>query len=131
MNRIMKRMALPVGAAIILGSSGFAFMASNTVPESFAGQGQATISGYVVSNISYDLVTDLGHDGDVATSSIQWVNFTLNHKAKTVQAKVNDTNYNTCFNSSGDGVTWKCERQNAGHGAYTRDANTLVVVAAQ
>src|SRR5690348_10015694 len=117
MNRIVKRMAVPVGAAIILGSSGFAFMATNTVPESFAGQGQNTISSYVVSNISYDLTTDLGHNGDVATSSIQWVDFTLNQKAKTVQAKINGTNYNTCFNNSGDGETWRCEPQNAGHGA--------------
>jgi hypothetical protein len=53
MNRIMKRMALPIGAAIVLGSSGFAFMASNSVAASYAGQGQSDIAGFSVSNISY------------------------------------------------------------------------------
>src|SRR5690242_15269988 len=52
-NRIIKRMAVPVGAAIILGSSGFAFMASNTVAQSFVGEGQGDIAGYAVSGTSY------------------------------------------------------------------------------
>ncbi len=53
MNRIVKRMAVPVGAAIILGSSGFAFMASNGVEGSSLGEGQGGISGFQVSDISY------------------------------------------------------------------------------
>lgn len=53
MNRIVKRMAVPVGAAIILGSSGFAFMASNGVLPSSLGEGQGSISGFEVSDISY------------------------------------------------------------------------------
>ncbi|MGN6782477.1 MAG: hypothetical protein ACTHJH_13330 [Marmoricola sp.] len=131
MNRITKRLALPVVAAAVLGTSGYAFMASNSQPTSFAGQGLSTVAGYNVSNIHYDLVTDMGHNGDLATSSIQYVEFTLDHPAKTVGAKVNDTNYNLCFNTNGDAVNWKCEPQNAGHGTYTKDANSLVVLAAQ
>ena len=46
MNRVMKRMALPVGAALILGSSGFAYMASNGVERSYAGEGHGEIAGF-------------------------------------------------------------------------------------
>lgn len=53
MNRKMKRMALPIGAALILGSSGFAYMATNTVPQTFAGDGNGDIAGYTVSNVTY------------------------------------------------------------------------------
>lgn len=52
MNRIVKRLAIPLGAAAIIGTSGFAFMASNTVSPSYAGEGLSTVSGYTVTGIS-------------------------------------------------------------------------------
>ena len=53
MNRIIKRLAVPLSAAAVLGTAGFAYMASNSVAPSYAGQGTGTISGFVVSDISY------------------------------------------------------------------------------
>jgi hypothetical protein len=41
-----------VGAAV-LATGGFAFMASNSVAASSAGQGQAAVTGYTVSHIQY------------------------------------------------------------------------------
>ena len=37
---------------------GFGFAASNTVPASSAGDGEAVISGYTVSNVTYGLASD-------------------------------------------------------------------------
>ena len=50
---------LPIMALIlILVASAFAFAAGNSVPESGAGDGQGTISGYTVTNIDYTLNAD-------------------------------------------------------------------------
>jgi hypothetical protein len=59
MNRIMKRMALPVGAAIVLGSSGFAFMASNAFTNDIgAGEGVNNVAGYVTNGGNTQLCRD-------------------------------------------------------------------------
>lgn len=42
------------GGAAALGVAGFAFMASNTVAASSAGQGSMSVTGYTVSEISYN-----------------------------------------------------------------------------
>jgi len=41
--------------AVVLSAATYGFAAANTVDESFAGEGSDDISGYVVSNITYDL----------------------------------------------------------------------------
>ena len=43
---------------LVLVASAFAFAAANVVPESGAGDGSGTISGYTVSNIDYTLNAD-------------------------------------------------------------------------
>ena len=53
MNRIIKRVVLPLGAAAVVGSAGFAYMATNTVDPSNAGQGTGTVSGYHVYDVHY------------------------------------------------------------------------------
>lgn len=53
MNRIIKRMALPLGAATVLGTTGFAFMASNAVDVSHTGEGVHSVGGFTIENISY------------------------------------------------------------------------------
>lgn len=53
MNRTIKRLAIPLGAAAILGTSGFAFMASNTFSNTpGAGDSSIAASGYNISNES-------------------------------------------------------------------------------
>jgi hypothetical protein len=50
---------LPIMALIlVLVASAFAFAAGNSVPESGAGDGSGTISGYTVTNIDYTLNAD-------------------------------------------------------------------------
>lgn len=77
MNRIVKRLAVPLSAAAVLGTAGFAYMASNTVPESYAGSGQGTVSGYTVGNINYQ-TSGLNVDG---------VQFTLDQAAAPANVK--------------------------------------------
>ena len=52
MPRLARRLVL-LGGIAILALGGFAYMASNSVGASYAGQGTGPISGYTVSNISY------------------------------------------------------------------------------
>jgi hypothetical protein len=129
MKRITKRLAVPVGAAILLGSTGFAFMAANSVPETFAGNGSGPISGYVVSDVHYELVPDAFAPVVPGQESIQRVYFTLNHPATTVRAYVNDRMFKDCAQT--DNFRWRCTPENAGFGVLTEEANTLHVVAAQ
>jgi hypothetical protein len=68
MNRTMKRMALPIGAALILGSSGFAYMASNTFADvPGAGAGTTPISGYQISDVHFG-------GSDCAIQNSCWLN---------------------------------------------------------
>lgn len=137
MNRMIKRMAVPVGAAIVLGSSGFAFMASNSVPETFNGSGSGTISGYTVYDVHYVL--------DPSNLKIDGVQFNLNHAADAdnIRAAINDGNgshvYNNCANISGggshpapSGTRWNCDFSGgAGGNAVDYSSNKLIVTASQ
>lgn len=76
MNRIIKRLAVPLSAAAVLGTAGFAYMAGNTVPDTNAGAGAATISGYTVSNVHYT-VHDHGIAHEQASASVSAVTFDL------------------------------------------------------
>ena len=108
MNRTLKRLALPVGAAAILGTSGFAFMATNSVDQTYAGQGRALISGFSVSNIHYAFVNDTGNNPNL--DYIKSVSFTLDHHANTATADIRNNQswvpYHAC--SSSDGYTFTC-----------------------
>jgi hypothetical protein len=89
-------------AIIALSLSGFtyAFAAANTVPDTYAGDGQGTISGYVVSAIHYTLdATD--------PSKINTVDFTLDHAATLVKVKLvaAGTTYYGCTITGGTSVS--------------------------
>lgn len=49
------RVAIALGVLVLLSATAYGFAASNTVPENGAGDGQGTISGYAVTNITYTL----------------------------------------------------------------------------
>lgn len=128
MNRIMKRMALPVGAAIILGSSGFAFMASNTFAASpGAGAGSVAVSGYQVDNIHFSPCEN-------ASQNVCYVNGTVAKKsasepdAGTVAVKFNNTGWFTCTVASdySGPRPFTCDLR---PGLFTADENTLTVSA--
>lgn len=96
MNRTMKRLVIPAAAAAILGTSGFAFMASNSVAESFAGEGSATIAGFQVSNISYHqsegALTYVNFDADPAGN----LQHTSANDPAEAQIHFNGTGWYTC-----------------------------------
>lgn len=76
MSKLLRRVAIPGAAAAMIATSGFAFMATNSVPDSYAGTGDGTISGYQVSNIHYG--TAAKWPGGAYLKS---VSFDLNHAA--------------------------------------------------
>lgn len=136
MNRIIKRLAVPLSAAAVLGTAGFAYMASNTVPETHAGAGQGTISGYAVSNVHYKYVEN---DGNPNLNYIKSVTFTLDHSANQVSAQIKPNQatwvpYDSC--TSADHYTWTCENSTGAAAALnypggSPSASMLSVSAAQ
>jgi len=106
-----------VGAVVLLtalgGGAAYAFTASNTVPNSYAGQGTSTVSGYTVYNIDYGTcsTTDVQclqplnttHAGD-AQDGIDSVSFQLSpDNAKFAAIDVYDTNNNLLNGAGGAG----------------------------
>ena len=54
-NRRRTAVAIGVVVAVAIGVGAYAFTASNTVPASNAGAGSGAVSGYVVTNLHYNL----------------------------------------------------------------------------
>lgn len=97
MNRITKRLALPVVAAAVLGTSGYAFMASNSVPDTFAGQGQGVINPANVTNVHYTIAD---HGSNYVDEEIRAVSFTVDKAAvsgQTIYAVVQDGSTNNHY----------------------------------
>jgi hypothetical protein len=91
MKHLGRKLLLPVAAVALAGGS-FAFLASNTVADSHAGQGVGTIAGYDVSNIHYEYNAtnqiDKHGNGD---DSIYQVTFTLDQQASEANAVITST----------------------------------------
>ncbi|MHB8059958.1 MAG: hypothetical protein ACYDHO_03910 [Gaiellaceae bacterium] len=85
---------------LLFAVSAYAFTATNVVPPSQAGDGNAAISGYTVSNVAYQLAAD---PANIASWS-----FDLSAAAGTVQSKLVSTSsaYTSCVN--GGGNHWVC-----------------------
>jgi hypothetical protein len=99
------RAVIGVGlVAAVVAVGGYAFTATNTVPDSKAGYDTSAVSGYTISNIAYHL------DGTDPTKS-DYVEFDTDTQAGHVAAKPGaaDTAYTVCTDtSSGAGTSWKC-----------------------
>ena len=105
----------------------YAFAAANTVPESGAGDGSGTISGYTITNVTYDTM-----NGDTDPSTLDTVTFDIaptgSASAPTevsVKLVSSSTTWFSCTNTSG--TTWSCTIT----GVNTLAADELRVVAAQ
>jgi len=111
--------------ALVLMVAAYAFAAQNTVPDSYAGDGEGAVSGYTVSSITYGLdATD--------PSTITSVSFSLDQTATSgkVHAQLaNAARTTTAWSTSCtlSGSTWTC----AFTGFNVLDAYFLRVVAAQ
>jgi hypothetical protein len=86
-----RRVAVVALLILAVGSAAYAFTAQNTVPDSKAGIGSGVISGYVVSNVKYNL--EAGNPANIDS-----VEFDLDAPAGTVKAKVVSSNpaYTDC-----------------------------------
>ena len=103
----------------VLAGATYAFAAANTVPPTFAGDGQGVISGYVVTDVNYVL--------DSNPALISSVDFTLDGAASVVQISLVDGGaFFPCGNSSG--FDWTC---NVGGNVSVLDANLLRVIAVE
>ncbi len=116
-SRVFNRRTAVLGLLlVILATAGFGFAASNTVQTSRAGDGQATISGYNVTQIDYTLETD--------PSNIDSVSFQLAGGATApgdVKVKLVQTG-TTWFNCSQGGTTLPA--------TYTCDVSNTTVLSA-
>lgn len=112
------RILLITAVLLVLATATYAFAAANTVPTSYAGDGNNTISGYTVSNIHYGLAS-----GDPTT--IGSVTFTLNNPAAEVHVSLNNGTISSC--TSTDTLNWSC----AGLNVSAASAANLRVIAVQ
>ena len=101
-SRRRRRSAVIVAAAASLAFAAYAFTATNTVPTSKAGDGQAAISGYTVSAVKYELEA-------LNPANVDKVTFTLDAAATTVKAKIvsSSTSYTDCTNTAAN--NWSCD----------------------
>ena len=75
------RVLMSIALVAIVATSAFAFMATNTVADSYAGEGQGAVKPFVVTDISYTI-------SPTDPSLVMGVSFTLNPPdAKTVFVK--------------------------------------------
>jgi hypothetical protein len=83
------RLLVVIAVVLILATAVYAFAASNTVPTTLAGEGAATISGYTVTNVAYNL-------NSTTPRNIDSVTFTLSAAATTVNMGLVSGTFYTC-----------------------------------
>ena len=77
--------------ALILAATVYGFADSNTVPATYAGDGDNTISGYNVTNVAFSIY------GDSDPTDIDGISFTLDADAGSVYVSFdNGTTWNDC-----------------------------------
>jgi len=113
MNRTMKRMAVPVGAALVLGTSGFAFMAANVQSPSSLGFSTNSVNGYDVEGIHYLACEPMnGQFCEVQFRLLPRNGEAPANTGTNVQAAVNDNAWRTCrydgAPGSNQGTLWTC-----------------------
>ena len=123
-----------LAVAGIVGISGSAFTAGNTIAASSAGSGTTAISAYTTSDIQFNA------NGTTPTD-LDSVKFTLDKTARYVALKTKDAGtwvksndlrlstgtVNSCTSTGGLGITWTCDV--TGLGETVAAANNLSIVA--
>jgi hypothetical protein len=109
---------LLLALAVMAGAYGFA--ATNTVPDTRAGDGAGNINGYIVSNVTYTLNAS-------NPQQLDRVEFDLNAAASTVKVRLQSMGgtWYSCTNTSGN--HWSCDTPGQG----VQPANELRVVAVE
>lgn len=116
------RLLIATAMALLIAGSAYGYAATNTVPDSKAGDGAGTVSGYTVSNIVYVLET-------TDSSKMDKVTFTLDATADTVKVQLVSGGTWYTADNGGTGNDWTVD---PAAGTLTVEAvNTLRVVAHQ
>lgn len=109
MKKSSRRRYLLAGLlAAIIASAGFAFAAANTVNDSYAGDGSGAVSGFVASNISWDL-------NDTNPLLVDDVTFDLDQAATEVRVRVSENGVDTGWTApaacvdNGGGTNFTCD----------------------
>ena len=126
-NDTLKQLTLGLLLGVLLGLGSYALTASNTVPDSQAGQGAQTISGYTVASVTYTL-------NSTDASQISAVTFDLTPVsgggvATTVKARLTSAAaYSSCSRPDATNfpTRWSCNAADT-----ARNAANLDVVAVQ
>ena len=105
-------------AAVVIASTTYAFASSSTLVPGSKGEGVGGISGYAVTNVTYQFNAD--------PTKIDQVMFTLDSNAVTVKIELNDAAPTWYGCSLVTDKEWSCRTD----GAPTQAANTLRVFAA-
>jgi hypothetical protein len=112
-----------LGAVLLLAvavmAAAYGFAATNTVPDTRAGDGAGNINGYIVSNVTYTLNAS-------NPQQLDKVEFDLDAAASTVKVRLQTTgSWYDCTNTSGN--HWSCDTPGQG----VQPANELRVVAVE
>jgi hypothetical protein len=119
-KRKRNRYLLAAAAAAVVAPAAYAFTAANTVPNSNAGSGAGTISGYTVSSVAYTL-------NGTNPQNVDQVAFTISPTSGTVKVQVvSGGSWYACTNSAGSVTCATTSPQ-----ATAAAVNQLTVVAAQ
>jgi hypothetical protein len=119
-KRKRNRYLLAAAAAAVVAPAAYAFTAANTVPNSSAGSGAGTISGYTVSSVSYTL-------NGTNPQNVDQVAFTISPTSGTVKVQVvSGGSWYACTNTAGSVTCATTSPQ-----ATAAAVNQLTVVAAQ
>jgi hypothetical protein len=114
------RLLLVLVLVVLAATGAYVFTASNTVPNTNAGSGSGTISGYTITGVAYNLNSSNPNNIDSVTFTIAPTS------AGTVKIQVvNGGTWYTCTNSSGSVA---CDTT-VGTQATVAPANQLTVVA--
>lgn len=149
MNRIVKRLAVPLSAAAVLGTAGFAYMANNPVETSYAGAGSGVVDGYAVYDISFtpvannigwvhfDAIPADGNKGASTWEAYASVTFPNGHEYTCTEDTRNYSNFNDSYNATTQTVnynpaspspqaTWTCDVRGAGSNGESATASSIV-----
>jgi len=120
---VLRSGVVRLGAVLLLAvavmAAAYGFAATNTVPDTRAGDGAGNINGYIVSNVTYTLNAS-------NPQQLDRVEFDLNAAAGTVKVRLQTTgSWYNCTNTAGN--HWSCNTPGQG----VQPANELRVVAVE
>jgi len=131
MNRTMKRFALPLVGAAVVATSGFAFMASNSVDVSHTGEGTGTVSGFTVTNVAYESC-DSPNGNNCYTSFFAYATDGSGYIPGNAEIKFDGTGWFTCtaqdnYKQGANTGRWFTCQTNRPDGINPVNQNTLTV----